>query len=67
MSTIIITIALSAFFLLFFGVMMLGNKVSHVIEQIQAKEADQELAKIELMMNEEQNQNRLIPKKRKKK
>ncbi|ARK30398.1 hypothetical protein [Halalkalibacter krulwichiae] len=52
-------ILLSAFFLMFFWVMMLGNRVSHTIEQILAKDADEELANINLMMSEyEQKENK---------
>jgi hypothetical protein len=51
MFTAILTIALSIFFILYFGVLMLGNRVSHAIERIQAKEADEELAHINEMMS----------------
>ncbi|MFC0559977.1 hypothetical protein [Halalkalibacter alkalisediminis] len=51
MFTVVITISLSIFFLLFFGVMMLGNKMSQTIEYLQAKAADEELAYIDEMMS----------------
>ncbi|GAE28550.1 hypothetical protein JCM9140_4795 [Halalkalibacter wakoensis JCM 9140] len=50
MYTMVLVMSLSLFFLLFFGIMMLGNKMSHTIEYLQAKEADEELEKIEEKM-----------------
>ncbi|MDT8859922.1 hypothetical protein N0O92_06730 [Alkalihalobacillus sp. MEB130] len=48
----LLIVSISLLFLLFFGVMMLGNKVAHTIEYLQAKEADQELAEIDEMMKQ---------------
>ncbi|WP_161784717.1 hypothetical protein [Halalkalibacter okhensis] len=50
MYTALLIISISFLFLLFFGVMMLGNRIAHTLEYLQAKEADQELAQIEEMM-----------------
>jgi hypothetical protein len=52
MFTVLISISVSLFFLLFFGVMILGNRVAHVIEYQQAKEAEEKLTKIEQMMQQ---------------
>ncbi|MFC0470202.1 hypothetical protein ACFFHM_06595 [Halalkalibacter kiskunsagensis] len=58
MYTVIISIALSLFFLLFLGFMILGNRVAHVIEYQQAKEADEELSEIAKMMQQNEKRKR---------
>ncbi|MCL7746001.1 hypothetical protein [Halalkalibacter alkaliphilus] len=52
MYTALLIISISIIFVLFLGVMMLGNRVAHTLEYLQAKEADQELAEIEEMMKQ---------------
>ncbi|WP_332630249.1 hypothetical protein [Halalkalibacter flavus] len=52
MYTALLIISISIIFLLFLGFMMLGNRVAHTLEYLQAKEADQELAEIEEMMKQ---------------
>lgn len=42
----IVSIGISALFLLFLGVMILGNHLSHSFAQILNKQADQELAEL---------------------
>ncbi|WP_227936278.1 hypothetical protein [Alkalihalobacillus deserti] len=56
MFTLVITIFLSVFFLLFFGVMMLGNKMAHKIEYLLAREADQEISYINEMMSKSEQE-----------
>jgi hypothetical protein len=41
------------FFSLFFGVMMLGNHMSHVFEQLLEQKANETLARIDQSLNDE--------------
>ncbi len=65
MFTFIISIALSLFFLLFLGFMILGNRVAHVIEYQQSKEADETLTEIAQMMQQDEERTREIVNKKK--
>lgn len=52
----IVVIMVSVFFLLFLGVMMLGNHLSHQFEKTLNKQADQELADRIVHLNEQQDE-----------